>query len=382
MGIDEGVINSMKCIKCGNDIPEGKRFCKYCGTPVKVQTVEESSPVTGKNPLSKRCKKCGAPLLDGFAFCDQCGAPIEEDMPRIRIIISVLLFIVLLAGIVLFVYKTVGNGRAGDIDGENVETAIDESTLGNTEQKDATKMTSGTATQQNMAEVTSDTTTQQDMIESTSDTTTQQDMTEVPTDTPVTELEVDTITAQTSVGDFVYYGTYEQNNNDEDGKERIEWLVLDEEDGRYLLITSEVIDCVCYNNVWRDTAWGNCSLRDWLNTSFLTEAFTENQINSIAYSEHTDEDGNSASDQVFILNAEELRENFNSNNERTAGATPYAEAKGVYVYSNGNCWWWVSDAGADPHYARYVNCEGAILEYGMLVFNNVFGVRPAIWIKK
>ena len=25
MGIDEGVINSMKCIKCGNDIPEGKK---------------------------------------------------------------------------------------------------------------------------------------------------------------------------------------------------------------------------------------------------------------------------------------------------------------------------------------------------------------------
>ena len=195
-------------------------------------------------------------------------------------------------------------------------------------------------------------------------------------------IEVDTITTQTSVGDYVYYGTYEQNNNLEDGNEWIEWLVLDEKDSKYLLITSDVIDCVCYNNEWKVTTWENCSLRDWLNTSFITEAFTEEQKDSIAYSDHEDEDGNYATDQVFILNPEELRDYFKSNEARTAGATPYAKAQGVYVYSNGNCWWWVSEAGADPHYARYVNCEGAILEYGMLVFNNAFGVRPAIWVYK
>ncbi len=213
---------------------------------------------------------------------------------------------------------------------------------------------------------------------------TQQAESELPseeTDTKENEI-VDTITAQTSIGDSVYFGTYEQNNDPEDGNEGIKWLVLDEEDDYYLLITSEVIDCATYNNEWRETTWENCSLRDWLNTTVLTNAFTKEQIERIAVSYHTDQDGNNTEDQVFILNSEELRGYFDSNEARAAGATPYAQARGVYVYSDGHCWWWISEAGADPHYARYVNCEGVILEHGMLVFNNAFGVRLVIRVHK
>ena len=64
----------------------------------------------------------------------------------------------------------------------------------------------------------------------------------VPTDVPIevgTEhgetphkpnnesVEYNTISSQTNVGDLVFYGTYEQNNNLEDGKEAIQWIVLD-----------------------------------------------------------------------------------------------------------------------------------------------------------
>ena len=106
------------------------------------------------------------------------------------------------------------------------------------------------------------------------------------------------------------------------------------------------------------------------------------QILHIASTDHTDVDGNYTSDQVFILNPWELENYFRSDPDRASGATDYAEARGVYEYSNGNCWYWAGEAGADPHYAKYVNCEGVILDYGMLVFNNSFGVRPAIWVEK
>ena len=69
----------------------------------------------------------------------------------------------------------------------------------------------------------------------------------------------------------------------------------------------------------------------------------------------------------------------------TASVAVRALSRGAeiaYEYSNGNCWYWAGEAGADPHYAKYVNCEGVILDYGMLVFNNSFGVRPAIWVEK
>ena len=211
----------------------------------------------------------------------------------------------------------------------------------------------------------------------------QEDTSQDTNETSVNEsVAVDTITDQTSIGDYVLFGSYEQDNNYKNGKEPIEWLVLDEEDSRYLLITSEVIDEACYNNVWEPTAWKDSSLRKWLNSSFLEEAFSEEQLSRLVNKKHANADGDATSDRVFIMDREELEDYFDSNNARTAGATPYAEAQGVYEYSNNNCWWWVREAGADPHYAKYVNCEGAILEYGMLVFNNAFGVRPAIWVGK
>lgn len=366
----------MRCTKCNKEIPNESRFCRYCGTPVKVWAEVD-------NPPSRRCKKCGALIKDENAFCDQCGSPAEkpeietEDSEKqvkpekrvikARVIICVLFLFAFLVG--MGIYISTGNKRTDDIGGEDKKAVLEDDTTAIKGQHEETEEASVTSTQQNATGAISDLTKKQNETEKGSD-----DLT--------IESEIDTITAETSVGDIVYYGAYEQNNNPEDGNEQLEWLVLDVEDGRYLLITSKVIDCVCYNNVWKDTAWVNCTLRDWLNTSFLKKAFTENQIDKIFYSEHTDEEGNIASDQVFVMNTKELEEYFDSNEQRTAGATSFAEAQGVYVYNNRKCWWWVSDAGADPHYARYVNCEGAILEYGMLVFNNAFGVRPAIWVNE
>lgn len=193
---------------------------------------------------------------------------------------------------------------------------------------------------------------------------------------------VDTITDETSVGDVVFFGRYEQDNQLDNGSEPIEWIVLDIYDDEYFLVTSDIIDEVCYNDVWTETTWANCSLRNWLNGEFLYNAFTDEQRSSIIDWYIEDSSGDDTDDKVFILNEEEIRLYLDDLGDIAAGATPYAAARGVYVYKNGNSWWWVRDAGADPHYAAYVNCIGDILDYGTLVFNNAFGVRPAICVEK
>ena len=38
----------MKCPHCGQALPEGTRFCKFCGNEVQSQS---SSPPTGEPPL-------------------------------------------------------------------------------------------------------------------------------------------------------------------------------------------------------------------------------------------------------------------------------------------------------------------------------------------
>ena len=53
----------MNCIKCGNPVNEGQKFCAVCGTPCGI-------------PVKKKCAKCGAELMDGANFCLNCGEPV------------------------------------------------------------------------------------------------------------------------------------------------------------------------------------------------------------------------------------------------------------------------------------------------------------------
>lgn len=58
----------MTCPKCGNEVPEGKKFCGKCGTKL------EDAPVV--NNATNVCAKCGAELTPGKKFCGKCGTPV------------------------------------------------------------------------------------------------------------------------------------------------------------------------------------------------------------------------------------------------------------------------------------------------------------------
>jgi hypothetical protein len=58
----------MTCPKCGNEVPEGKKFCGKCGTKL------ENAPVV--NNATNVCAKCGAELTPGKKFCGKCGTPV------------------------------------------------------------------------------------------------------------------------------------------------------------------------------------------------------------------------------------------------------------------------------------------------------------------
>ena len=45
----------MKCDKCGKEINEQAKFCKYCGTPVQVE--KQVSSANAKNGVSRKNSK-------------------------------------------------------------------------------------------------------------------------------------------------------------------------------------------------------------------------------------------------------------------------------------------------------------------------------------
>ena len=83
--------------------------------------------------------------------------------------------------------------------------------------------------------------------------------------TPLTSL------SKAKVGDQVYFGKYEQDANPNNGKERIIWRVMDEKDGKLLLMSENLLDtCFDYPGVWE-----TCKEREFLNGEFLSASFSE-----------------------------------------------------------------------------------------------------------
>ncbi|RQD80670.1 MAG: SPFH domain-containing protein [Methanocalculus sp. MSAO_Arc2] len=55
---------SVSCIKCGQQIAQGTKFCPHCGSPQAEEMVT--------------CGTCGASVKKGMKFCPECGSPMEQ----------------------------------------------------------------------------------------------------------------------------------------------------------------------------------------------------------------------------------------------------------------------------------------------------------------
>lgn len=190
-------------------------------------------------------------------------------------------------------------------------------------------------------------------------------------------------------GEYIKFGAYEQDNNTSNGKEDIEWLVLEVKDGKALVISKYALDCQQYNTSYTDVTWETCTLRKWLNNNFLGSAFTANEkamIPTVTVSadknpEYSTYPGNATQDQVFLLSITEANKYFSSDSARQCKPTEYAVAGGAYVNSsNGNCWWRLRSPGYNQHTAASVHTDGDVYEHGYGVGIDNIAVRLALWI--
>ena len=79
----------------------------------------------------------------------------------------------------------------------------------------------------------------------------EQDMSEVPVREKLT---------WDSTGTYVLFGHYEQDGDTSNGPEPIEWIVLDESDGKMLLLSRFILDHKRYNEEPADElTWETCT---------------------------------------------------------------------------------------------------------------------------
>ena len=197
-----------------------------------------------------------------------------------------------------------------------------------------------------------------------------------------------------SVGDYISFGTYEQDNDETNGKEDIEWMVLDKEEDKLLVISRYALDCKPFHSPVRSVTWDSCSLRAWLNDSFTNNAFTAEAINRICLSNvkadtnkiYKNTPGKDTDDRVFLLSASEIDKYLRTYTDKECIPTDYAIAKGATTDSSYlldgevTCWWWLRTAGNGNRFATCVWSNGSVYVDGFRVDEKGVAVRPAMWI--
>ncbi len=192
-----------------------------------------------------------------------------------------------------------------------------------------------------------------------------------------------------SPGDTVTFGSYEQDNNLNNGTEPIEWRVLDIYENKVLLISRYGLEEKKYNEGFISVTWAESTLRKWLNVDFYTNAFNIDEQNHIVLSDnensgsptHNAEGGTRTADNIFILSYDEANQYFHTDKERCCFVTEYAKANGAFISdSNQTSWWWLRTPGANNYLAQTVSIYGWINDYGSYVNAAYNVVRPALWV--
>ncbi len=209
-------------------------------------------------------------------------------------------------------------------------------------------------------------------------------------------------TSQTlSVGSCVKFGSYPQTAGGNDSTP-IEWLVLDTDGERALLLSSCGLNVRAYDSEDADVTWEDCSLRTWLNGTFFSRAFDSNEQQAIlmtdvdsgasqCYSAWDTDGGNDTQDKVFLLSYAEAYKYFSVTEEdgdnAAARVAPTEFAKANDAYTNLNYttedgetagYWWLRSPGSQQNYAALVDPSGALFTSHVDELNSC--IRPAIWV--
>ncbi|MDD6057991.1 MAG: leucine-rich repeat protein [Clostridiales bacterium] len=197
------------------------------------------------------------------------------------------------------------------------------------------------------------------------------------------------------VGATAVFGTFEQDNNHGNGKEQIEWTVLDVKDNKALVISKYVLDFQrYYPNLQTAVTWENSDLRRWLNNDFMNNAFSAGEKAKISSTTLTNNSnkaygtagGVNTTDHIFILSSSEVETYFKEEESRMSRCTEYAvNRSGDPALRNqvvGTSYWWVRTPGMFTYSAMYAHYTGSLRYDGMAVANTIVGVRPAMWVEK
>lgn len=188
------------------------------------------------------------------------------------------------------------------------------------------------------------------------------------------------------------FGSYEQDGSTGNGKEPIEWLVLDRDGNKALLLSKYALDYQSfmpfYEPVTEPYTWESCSLRRWLNSTFLNAAFDSSERQRLLTttvitspgSLHRENGPVTTEDRVFLLSNTEVYAYFANEAATAAEYSAYALSANPWAENStdpGAADWWLRTTDGSDH-PDGVYAGGRVGE-GTRAYEGEY-VRPAIWV--
>ena len=176
-----------------------------------------------------------------------------------------------------------------------------------------------------------------------------------------------------SVGSTITFGNY-------NGKP-IEWYIMDKNPDQHLvmLLAMDVLERRPYHTEDEDITWEQSTIRSWLNNDFFESAFTSEEkakIPKVTVINDGNPDfdtigGNNTQDYVFLLSINEVKTFLPSYISADDNMCTKIRCTGE---------WWLRSPGHNIDNAALVSIDGALGTYGLSVYYDFIGVRPALWM--
>ena len=209
--------------------------------------------------------------------------------------------------------------------------------------------------------------------------------------------------------DIIIFGKYEQDNNESNGAEDIEWLVLEKTENSALLITDKIIDIKQFNVETNNDFingtnpdWSSSGIRNWLNSDFYSTAFSADEQNKILSTnittpnnpEYGTSGGPNTVDKVFLISSQDAEKYLESTVHLHAAVTDFAlNIHRGYVNSGiietGTGWWLRTrgkiatppGCGTSTYIVEVSENENNGIYYSGLGSWYYMGIRPAIYVE-
>lgn len=164
-------------------------------------------------------------------------------------------------------------------------------------------------------------------------------------------------------GDTFFYGSH--------NGQQISWTVLRIQNRTALVITTDNVCDMPYHEPGGKTTWSECTLRKWLNNDFINGDFTQAERARILPCKLINDNirylktpgGTPTTDKVFLLGVKESKTLLYEDLARN------------------NHWWWLRSPDDNPSNAAFVVRDGYLCAYHGDFSDSDIGVRPVMLIK-